>query len=327
MPSSITNFPNGVSSFGAPAFPDDSPGGYAVVRFVGGTAAGYSTSAAGTSYENPAPTLLSMLASGVCDPSDRGTLIVVRKGHTENISAADYFSAQGARKRIKIVGEGEGIERPTFTWTTAGSTWLLDTDSIILKNLVLNMEPGTGTVTVAAPITISGAGCRIINCDGRMGTDANNKVTIGITTTAAADDLVIAGCNFYSAAAAECTTMIQLVGADRLRFLSNTIRGATSSVAVGVIRFLTTASTDIQMYDNVLEHKKAASETALLGMAGITGQIDYLHLNVLANAAGQLVIGGANSAFLLPGSVQCGANVFVTNTTAETAAKMTPVSA
>jgi hypothetical protein len=94
-----------------------------------------------------------------------------------------------------------------------------------------------------------------------------------------------------------------------------------------VVRFLTTASLGIQMYDNVLESKKAASETALTGMAGISGQVDYLHLCVLANAAAQLVINGANSSVLLAANLQFGANCYVTNTIAETAAKLTAVSA
>ena len=56
-------------------------------------------------------------------------------------------------------------------------------------------------------------------------------------------------------------------------------------------------------------------------------QKNYGELNHLKANRSTLVIGGANSAFLLPGNVQCGANVFVTNQLAETAAKMTPVSA
>ena len=323
MGSSLTNYPNGVASFGAPVFPTPE-GGYSKVIFVGSN---YTTSPGGGTYENPAPTLLSVLKDGVVDTGDHRTLIFVRAGHTENISAADYFTLQGARKRITIRGEGVGVERPTFTWTTATSSWLLDTDSIRIENCVLNLDPGTGTTTVAAPITVSGAGCAIVGCQIRVGTDANSIVTIGITTTAGATDFTFAGNDVYGATAAECTTAIQFVGATRLKFIGNSVRCATSAVSVGVVRFLTTASTGIQMYDNVLEHRKAASETALTGMAGLTGQIDYLHLNVLANAAAQLVIGGANSAFLLPGNVQCGANVFVTNQLAETAAKMTPVSA
>lgn len=260
--------------------------------------------------------------------SGRGDVVLVMPGHTENISSADQMSSLVAGTRI--IGLGYGTLRPAFTWTAAAATFLLDVANASIENcrLFLAGPHAAGTaLTVAAPITVSAAGCAIRDCQIFVGFDADQIVTIGITTTADADDFTFANNDVLGETAAECTTAIQFVGADRLKFIGNTVRCATSAVSVGVVRFLTTASTNIQMYDNVLEHKKAASETALTGMAGITGQIDYLHLCVLANAAAQLVIGGANSAFLLPGNVQCGANVFVTNAVAETAAKMTPVSA
>jgi len=106
-----------------------------------------------------------------------GTLILVGKGHAENVDAADVASELGSNKRVKIRGIGFGIDRPTLTWTTATSTLLLDTDSLWLDNLNLNLEPGTGTVNVAAPITISGNGCALTRIKARAGTDSNAKVT------------------------------------------------------------------------------------------------------------------------------------------------------
>jgi hypothetical protein len=175
-------------------------------------------------------------ALGQCR-SGKNDIVLVLPGHTENISSADQMSNLVAG--TQIIGLGAGGSRPTFTWTAATSSFLLDVANVRLSNLILNMDPGTGTTTVAAPMTISAAGCQIAGCKIRMGTDANSKVTIGITTTAAADDLVINGCEIYGATAAECTTMIQFVGADRLQFNNNTVSGATSSASVGVIRFLT----------------------------------------------------------------------------------------
>lgn len=262
----LPNYPQGANSVGATPYD-----GFAKVLFVGAATGGHQTAPSGESYENPAPTLLSVLKSGVVDGADRGTLIVIRKGHTESISAADYFSLQGARKRITIRGEGVGVERGTFTWTAATSTWLFDTDSMVLENLNLNMDPGTGTVNVAAPITVSGAGCAIRDCTIRMGTDANSKVTIGITTTAAGDDLVLERNLIYGATAAEATTLIQLVGADRLVMRDNYIAGATSAVGVGIVRFATTASLNIVLERNTYINRKALSTCAVTGLAGVSG--------------------------------------------------------
>jgi hypothetical protein len=260
--------------------------------------------------------------------SGMGDVVVVLEGHAENITTADQMSNLVAGTRI--LGLGISTNRPAFTWTAAGSTFLLDVAGVTIENcrLFLAGPHAAGTaVTVAAPITVSAAGCSIKNCEIYAGFDADQIVTIGITTTAAADDFTFSGNTLYAETAAECTTMIQFVGADRLKFMDNWITAATSAVGVGVVRFLTTASTNIQIYRNTIQNTKAASENAITGMAGLTGVADFNHFCVLDNAAGNLVLSDAVSAFETPASVQFGANTFVTNEIAETGAKMTPVSA
>lgn len=272
----------------------------------GGTIAAYvhSSGAAITNDQDIAKKTLTTLnaALKLCR-SGKGDIVVVLPGHTENISSADQMSnlVPGTR----IIGCGEGGLRPTFTWTTATSSFLFDQANCLFKNLIFNLDPGTGTTTVAAPITISASGITIDSCKFRVGTDANSLVTIGVTTTAAADDLVISNCEFYGATAATCTTMIQFVGADRLKFIGNTVVGATSAVGVGVIRFLTTASTDIKMFDCIIKNNLASSTAAVTGMAGVSGEADYVNMSVLS--------GGA-SAWGTVASMNFGPNVTATNT-------------
>lgn len=263
------------------------------------------------------PTLNAALAQ--CR-SGMGDFVFVLPGHTENISSADQMSNLVAGTRI--IGLGRGNNRPTFTWTAATATFLLDVANVEINNCILNMDPGTGTTTVAAPITISAAGCAIRNCKIRMGTDANSLVTIGITTTAAADDLEFIGNEVYGATAAECTTMIQFVGADRLKFCDNTVVGATSAAAVGVIRFLTTASTDIKMFRNSVRNNKASSSQAITGMAGLTGEVGDLFMTVLSDNAAALT-----GAFSTLASLTLNGNCYVANTIAERGAAFGTVSA
>lgn len=251
-------------------------------------------------------------ALGQCR-SGIGDVVIVLPGHSENISSADQMSNLVAG--TQILGLGRGNLRPTFTWTAATATFLLDVANVTLDNLILNMDPGTGTTTVAAPITVSAAGCQISRCKIRMGTDANSIVTIGITTTAAGDDLEIIGNEIYGATAAECTTMIQFVGADRLKFIGNTVVGATSAAAVGVIRFLTTASTDIKMFYNRVRNNKGSSSQAITGMAGLTGEVDHLFMTVLSDNVAALT-----GAFSTPASLTFGRQTYVANTIAERAA-------
>jgi hypothetical protein len=248
-------------------------------------------------------------ALGECR-SGLGDIVYALPGHTENIASADQMSNLVAG--TQIIGCGRGNFRPTFTWTAAGSTFLLDVANVTLDNLILNMDPGTGTTTVAAPVTISAAGCAISRCKIRTSTDANSLTTIPITTTAAADDLEIIGNEIYGATAGECTTGIRFVGADRLKFFGNTIALATSSTTVGSIQFLTTASLDIKMFHNTVRNNKAASVHAITGMAGLTGEVDHLTLVSLAND-------NLTNAFNTPASLIFGRNVGVANLAGETA--------
>lgn len=258
-----------------------------------------------------------------------GDIVLVLPGHAENISVADQMSNLKAGTRI--IGLGHGTMRPTFTWTAAAATLLLDVADVLLSNLRLLMDPGAGTVNVAAPMTISAAGCVLDGCQIRMGTDANSKVTIGITTTAAAADLVLNELDIYGATAAECTTMLQFVGADRLRIKNCSVVGATSAVGVGVIRFLTTASTFIKIDGLFARNNKAASVQAITGMAGMSGEVDNLLLATLndsaSGAGNSLALGNANGAWgTSAAGLMFGLNVGIVNLAGETAARPTPAS-
>lgn len=212
--------------------------------------------------------------------TNRGHVIIVMQGHAENISSADHASAQGAANCFAIVGLGTGTARPTFTWTTATSTWLLDTANIVLDNLNLYLAGTHATgaaLTVAAPITVSAAGCAIRNCSMWAGFEADRAVTIGVTTTAAADqfvfeDNVVRG--DAVAGATLTTTFLRIVGGDSIVIRRNDIIAGTSSAAIGVIQELTTATTNITIEDNKLQNNAASSTACVtLDMAATTGWI------------------------------------------------------
>jgi hypothetical protein len=216
-----------------------------------------------------------------------GDTVYVLPGHAENISVADQMSNLVAGSRI--IGLGHGNLRPTFTWTAAGATFLLDQANVMLSNLRLLMDPGTGGVTVAAPITISAAGCVLDNLLIRMGTDVNNKPTIGITTTAAADDTVFSNLDIYSAlSTVAITTAIRIVGGSRMRMVRCNIAAGTSAAAVGVVQMLTTAPTAAYIDGCAFANTLATSSHAFTGMAGASGVIQNCVACVgAATAAGQ----------------------------------------
>lgn len=267
-------------------------------------------------------------ALNVCRSGYPDTVLVM-PGHAENISAADQMSNLKAGTQIIGCGTGEG--RPTFTWTAATSTFLFDVANVSLQNCILNMDPGAGTVNVAAPITVSAAGCAILGCKVRVSTDANSKTTIPITTTAAGDDLTLAGLTILGATAGEVTTVIRAVGADRLRIYDCNITAATSAVAIGVLQFITTASTNIDIRRCMFRNNKAASSAAVTGLTGVTGFADDVILCTLDNSGGgagqSLTLGHANGAWSANvDGMMFGMGVAVVNLAGESAARATPLS-
>jgi len=205
--------------------------------------------------------------------SGRGDTIYCLPGYTETIGAADAWSNLAATD-VTLVGLGRGANRPTLSWTVAGSTVLFDTASFRMNNFILALEPTTGSVNVAAPITVSAAGCAILNCKIAAGTDANNKITIGVTTTAAATDFEFGWNIVRGAALATMTTFLRLVGVANAYIHDNDIICGTTSAAVGPIQELTTACTGANISYNVVQNNAASSTGCItMDLASTTGWI------------------------------------------------------
>lgn len=260
--------------------------------------------------------------------SGLGDTVFVLPDHAENVSSADQMSNLVAGTRI--VGLGQGNLRPTFTWSVAGATFLFDVANVSLENCVLNMagsRTSTTALTVAAPITVSAAGCTIRGCEINFGIDADQLTTIGVTTTAGGDDLTFANNFCFAATTAPCTTFLRLVGADRAKILGNTIIGATSAAAVGMIQFITTASTDVIMVNNRVRNNKSDSTAAVTGLAACTGYVDDLYMTVLGDHTDFEALGNANGAFSASvGSFTFGPNVYAANLAGEVMLICTPAS-
>jgi hypothetical protein len=261
-----------------------------------------------------------------------GDTIVVMPDHAENIASADQVT--GLVAGTNIVGLGSGNLRPTFTWSAAAATFLFDVANTRLSNCILNMagsRTSTTALTVAAPITVSAAGCAITDCEINFGVDADQLTTVGITTTAAGKDFTFARNYCFGDTAAESTTFFRAVGADRLNFIDNRILGATSAVGIGLFQFITTASLNCCIERNFIANRKAASEACVSVSAGATassGFVNDLYLASLANGANQLVLGHANGAWgLSAGAFSFGRHVYVSNLAGERMAEVTVVSA
>ena len=271
--------------------PQDLLGSYAVpaagrvfmVRGNGTSVTNYDDQYTAVTTDNTRHVYASVATALALCVANRGDKIIVLPGHTENIATANAWPMVAG---VTIIGIGDGTDRPTITWTTATSTVLMNKANCKIVNLNLQLCPAAGgAITVAAPITISAAGNAIIGGQMVVSTDSTTLCTIGVTTTAGATDLTISIPRVYGATAGTPTTCMQFVGAVRLNLLGTSISAATSAVGVGVIRFLTTASTDIQVYDCMFRNNLASSTAAVTGMAGVSGECDFTTLKVNSGGA------------------------------------------
>lgn len=283
--------------------------------------AAYGPTGRAISKERMFPTIADALSACTSGNGDR---IEVLQGYTETVSAADAWSNLGSKTNVTIHGNGYGTSKPTLTYSAAGATILMDQANFRIQNFNMFMAGDTASttaLTVAAPITVSAAGCAIQNCDINFGVDADQLVTIGVTTTAAADYFDFSWNNCFGATLAECTSFFYAVGADNLTMYNTRIQGATSSTTVGVMRFITTASTNIDVRNCTFQNMKAASIHAVTQMDGVLGTVTDCGFGILDNAtlAGWVPASGGNG----PQFFRC----YTANLAAENGALMTPVSA
>ena len=212
-------------------------------------------------------------------------VVNVLPGHVETISTADHWADLVAG--TKIVGWGTGTERPQITWNAATATILLNVANVNLIGLNLYMagDPASTTaLTVAAPITVSAAGCGFYDCFMHVGVDANQIVTKAITGTNAADYLTFSGCHMYGATAAECTTVLEILGSDFLRMYNTHIQAGTSSTTVGVMRLNATALLGGYVGNCSFVNRKALSVHAVTGVAASAGVCENTNFGILDNA-------------------------------------------
>jgi hypothetical protein len=197
-----TNFPSGITSQGIPVIPGVplTTGTYFFVH--SGTGA---DSASGRDKTHPLATVAAAIAK--CT-ANKGDVILLMPGHAETILNATAFNLSIAG--VSVIGLGQGLLRPTFTYTTATTaTW-----------------------------TVSAANCSITNCHFI----ANFANVASAFTTAAAKDFAITQNSFVDNSASLnflciVTTNATNNDADGLTFTNNYVYSlpATDGAVVSVL--------------------------------------------------------------------------------------------
>lgn len=229
----------------------------------------------GSSADRPLASIEAAVAALVAGSTSKlGSCIMVGAGHAESVDEADWLSELSTLPSLSIIGMGTGSDRPSLTWTIATSSLLLDTANLEIGNmrlLLAGAHAAGSALTVAAPITVSGAGVRIVGCEIRWGFDADQIVGDGIIWTGA--NGVFAGNDCVAPVTAVPTnTFLTLTGTDNMKIYGNRIIGATDGTTRGVIDGETTANTNLQIFGNTIKNLLASSTIAVSSLSGDTGE-------------------------------------------------------
>ena len=203
----------------------------------------------------------------MCTGND-GDTVVILPGHTESISTADQMSSLVAG--TKIIAAGDNL----FTFDTATTaTFLVDVDNVVLDGLKFDF---TGIDNLAAPITVTGANCRIVNCEAVVASATEGCVR-GITVSTGASGFKFMYNTFHSIGEddAQTNAIVSIDAAvNNVLIEGNYISAATPGDSVGLID-ITAAATNVVIKDNSLLQLESLNAVAAIQVADVaaTGMI------------------------------------------------------
>ena len=301
-PGKVTNYPNGVSSFGWVV----TPASYAAQAWGGGTTIWVGNRSGlpagdGSTPDRPLSALFGA-SGGLAKVNNRvGVTICVLPGHAESITASTSISGLTGTSAtgLNIIGLGYGSQRPTFNWTAAASALLQNIAGCWIRNCVFNFSSTAATVVTAA-LTASAADCGLDAVEIKPATSATQLTTTGITVASGATKYTLLGVEVVSETFATNPTDILTTTAavDKLTMYGCRFMTAVNSTSNGVIN-LANAPTNVWIEDCTFNNKKASSTVAAIASASTTGAVNFCTCVI------QAATGGA-TAFATPGNLVFG---------------------
>jgi hypothetical protein len=217
---------------------------------------------------NRVPTLAAAAARMRASKND---IIVALPGYSENISAAAYASLPAGTKLIGLGTPGEA-SAPKLTWTAAAATLLLNAADITIENMTLDWA---GIDNVAAPITVSAVGCKLLNNliivqSAALSAGADQGVEVGV----GGSGFKFNGNTCISVDEDEPLTgggIVEISGAaNDIEVKDNYLCGAAAAT-VGLVR-VSAAATNLRIQKNLLMNLETTSGAVALLVSSATAQ-------------------------------------------------------
>ena len=154
---------------------------------IGTDGAGY-----GQSPQSPTATLDYVIA---LTTASNGDIIYVAPGHAENLSAVDGVDIDKAG--LRIVGLGEGANRPTFTYTGTAGEFVIGAANVTVENI--RFLAGISAVTMGISVEAAGDNFTLKNCVFPEPTTSTFEFLDVIDLASGADSVHIINCTVFSA--------------------------------------------------------------------------------------------------------------------------------
>lgn len=235
------------------------------------------------SYRRPFATI--DYAVGKCT-ANRGDIIMVMPGHSEDINAAAALNVDVAG--VAIVGLGTGTDRPDLNFSATAGTVALAAANTTLYNLTLTAD----VTAVVVGVNVDAAGCTIDNCEFRYNATGDDFITM-IDCDAVAD-FTCTNNIFHAEETAGCSEAIRIDTATRANISGNHFTGDFTD---GAIIGEGAASTGILIADNYIYNSDTTGGEVIDLNVACTGLI-------VNNRCGTLFPTAPETAFD-PGSCLC----------------------
>ena len=264
---SLTNFPNGVSSFGMPVLGQGDLFTTGSVFFVSSV-----TGSNDDNGETPVNALADINAAVAKCTANKKDIIIVMPGHVESLAAAENIDLDVAG--ISVIGIGNGPDRPRIDYDAVDAVMTIGANGVTVRNITY--RPSLALFVVGITIDTTIVNTRLIDVealDGEAG-DGTDEFVDFIVLAVACDRTVIDGLKYRVHASNNgAQTAISIVGAsDDIAIQNFDIDIVGSSVEAG-IEGITTLSTRLRIANGIIVTDNEPGVTLVSNSTGVISNV------------------------------------------------------